>query len=183
MSQYNYNYENSQDELMHYGVKGMRWGVRRASKMLTKATTSEQRDAAVAKLNKHRTKASNEIAKLQKRRPKLDETLAKSASKDATKAAKLETKAAKLDQKIAKNQKKAAGFFTRESKAEKLLAKNQVMQNKSNVLHTKAKNLEANYKKAKAAVEANETMQQAFRKGVNDIDDALLRAGRKYVNG
>lgn len=28
MSQY-YNYENSKDELMHYGVKGMRWGVRR----------------------------------------------------------------------------------------------------------------------------------------------------------
>lgn len=43
MNDYAYNYENSYDELMHYGVKGMRWGIRHAYKKASKATTSEAR--------------------------------------------------------------------------------------------------------------------------------------------
>lgn len=34
-----YNYPAEQDELYHYGVLGMRWGVRRARKMLQKSKT------------------------------------------------------------------------------------------------------------------------------------------------
>ena len=60
----------SDGELMHYGVPGMKWGVRRATKRLSKATTKEQRDKAVGKLETHRAKASAKIEKLNKKRPK-----------------------------------------------------------------------------------------------------------------
>lgn len=173
----------SYDELYHYGVKGMRWGVRRATKKLSRATNQKDYDSAVSSLNKHRVKASSKLQKLQKQRPKLDDTLRKSTAKDVAKASKLESKASKLDMKIAKNQKKASGFFTSQSNAEKLLAKNTVMKNKSDMLHAKANKMKANYEKAKAKVEANESMRRAFQQGINDIDMALLDAGRKYIKG
>lgn len=40
---YNYNY--SEDYLIHYGVKGMKWGVRRASKAYKKEMIKYQKDA------------------------------------------------------------------------------------------------------------------------------------------
>ena len=58
-----------------------------------------------------------------------------------------------------------------------------VMQVKSNKLHAKANTLRANYEKAKAKVEKNERMTQAFKQGINNIDTKLAEAGRKYING
>ena len=75
------NYSYKTNELYHYGVKGMRWGVRRASKQLTKATTSDSRNKAIANLNKHREKASSEVSKLKKQRVKLDDKLRKATTK------------------------------------------------------------------------------------------------------
>ena len=49
-------------ELYHYGVKGMRWGVRRAQKKLAKATTKEDRDKAIAALKKHKEKLEETVS-------------------------------------------------------------------------------------------------------------------------
>ena len=173
----------NEDYLAHYGVKGMRWGIRRAYKKASNAKTSEARDKAVNNLYKHRGKAINKINKLEVKRSKLDKALVKSTKTDATKSAQLEAKASKMDAKIAKNQRKASRFYTRNSKAQKLLAKNQVLKMKSDILHAKASTFKANYEKNKAKVEANDIMVKGFQQGVKDVDNMLVQLGRKYVNG
>ena len=53
---------NNQEYLQHYGVRGMRWGIRRASKTLSKSSsTSEQREKAISSLQKHRAKATKKV--------------------------------------------------------------------------------------------------------------------------
>lgn len=181
MHAYDYTVAQQNDELYHYGVMGMKWGVRRATKQLSKATTSGGQAKAVASLKKHKAKATSEIESLQKKRRKLDANLDKSTKKDAIKSNKLETKAAKLDRKIAKNTKKAASRFTSTSKATELMNKNAALKVKSDTLHSKAAKLDAKYQKAKLKVENNERMQQAFKRGINDINLELVKAGRQYL--
>ena len=171
------------DELMHYGVKGMRWGIRKATKQLSKASTSEQRDKAIESLQKHRAKASKQVTKLEKKQVKLDNALAKSSKKDAVKAAKIENKAAKIDKKIAKMERKATGIFTSDKKTEELLLDAGLLKLQSDKLHTKASVLQTNYNNAKAKAESNRAIMNTFKKGINDIDAALVDKGRKYING
>lgn len=172
------------DELYHYGVKGMRWGVRRASRLLSKSSTSDAKRAkAIASLQKHQTKGSAKVAKLQKQRPKLDDKLRKATTKDAAKAAKLDKKAAKLDKKIAKKERKASSMFTSTEKSADLVNEANVLKLKSNKLHAKANTLKANYEKAKNKVEVNEAMTKAFQTELNKIDDLLIKEGRRYLNG
>lgn len=195
MENYISNYESG-EELQHYGVKGMRWGVRRASKQLSSATDSASRDKAVASLNKHRTKSTQKIQKLEKKQEKLNASLTRSGAKDVAKAAKLEKKASKLDSKVLKYTKKSnkykvkAGkkFFSDSAtkamvKGESYSTKAQITKAKADALHSKAKSYSAKYESAKAKIDSNERMIAAFKKGINDIDTALETKGRRYING
>lgn len=105
--------ELTEEELMHYGVLGMKWGVRRASKQLSSATTKEGRAKAKASLDKHYTKSSKKLNKYSK---KVDKNLAK-ARKKAVKSeaslltsskgrAKAAAKAAKFRRRAMRNMKK-----------------------------------------------------------------------------
>ena len=57
------DYEDASD-IKHYGVLGMKWGVRRANKHYSTATTKEERAKASKKLSSHMEKASKKLNKL-----------------------------------------------------------------------------------------------------------------------
>ena len=169
-------------ELYHYGVKGMRWGVRRSQKQLGRATDSSESNRAFSKLQKHRAKGSAELAKLKKSHVKLNDALIKSSVKDGQKASKLEQKAGKLDTKAAKKMRKAARRFTSTKKSIKLMAKANAMKAKSDLLKTKASTLNAKYEETRRKVDANERMQKAFQTEISKIDATFAEYGRSYMD-
>lgn len=64
----------TEDYLMHHGVLGMKWGVKHASNMYSKATTSEGKVAAATKMQKEYSK---DLKKLNKLTKKADKALTK----------------------------------------------------------------------------------------------------------
>lgn len=156
------------NELMHYGVPGMKWGVKRASKKLAKADTAEKRDKAIASLNKHRGKAVKKIEKLNKQRVKLQ--------KDADNIAlKYNPKISRLQVQSAAKKIQAGSFFTSKIRAEKLM-------NDAKKLDMKSDLLKASVMKAKANIEKNETLTRLFKEGINDIDTALASKGKRVMS-
>lgn len=160
---------NSDEDLEHYGVLGMKWGVRRARRQLQNASTRAERDKAVSKLNTHREKGSAEIAKRQAKAVKLHDTFDQKVIKQEAKAAKLSSKAAKLE-------KKAMKRFTSASKAQKL-------EFKAKKLDVRAKDLVAKAQSARSKIEKNEKMMDAFQRQIDNIDSALIDKGKKYLEG
>lgn len=169
-------------ELYHYGVKGMRWGVRRAQKALRNATSDDEKNRAFSKLQKHRTKGGAELSKLQKKRDKLELDLADSSKKDAEKASKLDRKASKLDRKAAKKRKRAGSILTSTKKATKLGYEADYLKARSDMLKSKASTMRATYERTKQKVESNERMQKLFQLEINKIDATFAQHGRRYLD-
>ena len=158
---------NDNDELTHYGILGMRWGVRRTRAQLDRASTKDGRDKAISKLNKYRTKGAAEIDKLKKKGVKLEKQSENLIIKN-------ETKAANLNKQAAKKRSKMYGFFTSQEEAKDL-------EFQAKKLEARANELIASSKNAKAKVESNSTMIKAFQREIDNIDDALVKAGKKYL--
>ena len=121
---------------MHYGVKGMRWGVRRASRQLSSATDSKSRDKAISTLNKHKAKGTAKVAKLEKKHVQLQKNVERHITKN-------DTKAAELSRKAARTRNKAYGTFVSKDRSDKLVFK-------ANKLDAKANNIKARSDAAKA---------------------------------
>ena len=156
-------------ELYHYGVRGMKWGVRRASKKLANASSKEERDAAVATLKKTQQKGSAAMKKLQNKTAKLEARAEKTRVK-------YESKAPGMRQAAAYKRAKSYGLlntgttrYFRRRRAAKLDAK--------------AASLEASAMRAKVRLEKNERMIAAFKTEIKNIDKAIADKGRRYING
>lgn len=163
------NQYQESDSLQHYGVKGMRWGVRRASKKLSSATTSEERKKAVSTLQKHRSKGAAQIAKLQKRQPKLEKAAEQAVLRS-------DVKAAEYRRRAANSRIRAGSRFASSYKRERAI-------NNALKWESRAYLLESKSTEAKAKIKANKAMQEAFQREITNIDQILVERGKKYLKG
>lgn len=165
------NYVITDDgELYHYGVKGMKWGVRRATKKLhtaNQAGNEKQRSRAVASLSTHQRKINKKLASLDKKSVKLEKKRYEQATENATKIAKLERKANKARRKAAKTI-----YTTTARKRLQKVAK----------LEYKASKLKEEMAKTQAKIEKNERLKAMFKKGLAEIDQELIANGRKLLH-
>ncbi len=162
-------YYKQNDELYHYGVKGMRWGIRRAMKELHESNQTGRKGGhnhAVAVLSTHRDKINKKLTSLDKKSEKLEAKRYKQATKIEPKIAKLERKSSKALEK---------SYKTRSvEKAEKY-------RQKSSALNYKVSKLKESVAKTKAKIEKNERLKQTFKKGLNEINRELVTNGQDFL--
>ena len=107
------------DELLHYGVPGMKWGVRRARAAMAKASTKEDRQKASAKLQGHMTKASKKLDKLNTKVEKAQYKARKASNKADRKATSFLASEKAADKAVAKARKKSFKAVKKVAKARK----------------------------------------------------------------
>lgn len=175
-------YDN-EEELYHYGVLGMRWGVRRASRNLSKANSSgdkEKRQKALDSLNKHQMKINKKLAKLDKRGVKLENKRTNALTKGEPKAAKLERKASKYRLKAAKYDIKAANAWTERGQVKNKL-KAEKFARKEELLNAKASQLKSKSQLIEAKINKNEELKRIFNQGLSTVNEELVKNAKKHV--
>ena len=168
MWQYNYAIsDEDSDELYHYGVLGMKWGVHRARRKLNNSNaTNSDHDKAVKSLRNHRDKIMNKISKLNTKSDKLKKQQYRINTKLEPKAAKMERKANKLEKKVLKAKSN--------EKAVKLM-------NKSVKLKTKVSDIRKDNARIKAKIEKNKKLKLMYAKGLNEVNTELIRNGKDFL--
>lgn len=157
------------EEINHYGVLGMKWGVHRARKTLYNPSSSDRRKlSATSSLVNHRTKTRNKLNKLAKQETRLAKREQKNSQSGDVRAARLHAKAAKLRQK-------STGILTSEETA-------WLLNRKANKLDRKSANLQKRSTRIKAKLAKNRKTQEIFKQGLNEIDKALTEKGEKYLS-
>ena len=165
------DYNMANNELMHYGVNGMKWGVRRGIKELNNAyrdggVDRGQHNHAVSVLTTHRNKINKKIGKLDTQHKKLDKQVYKQTTKIAPKISKLETKANKLELKAYKTRN---------------YDKSEALKQKASKLNYKVALLKKDVVSIKAKVAKNERLQQMFKEGLSSIDKAMTLKGKEFL--
>ena len=160
------------EELMHYGVVGMKWGVR------------HNPSAAYAKAVKKQNKLNDNIEKARVKSVKAD---IKARTGVAAKYQKLQTKADKAQYKA---DKKKYGFFSNKEKAEALQEKADRAQYKADKYKYRAEKRLANASEAKGeymraqrkAEKWAKTMEKTFREmDVASLNEEAISKGMKYT--
>lgn len=171
--------QNGSNELYHYGVKGMRWGVRKnPDKAYSKASNKLRKlDAKLNKLTNKSVDISPKTAKYEAKKGKTDRKLTKLRSNASTKRYKADT-AILFQNTKEKSARKAERKLARyEHKAAKMDAKFARQNYKS------LKN-DAQIKKAqKKAMNWYNSMEKTFSNvSVSNMDPADVALGKQYAS-
>jgi hypothetical protein len=132
----------NEQELQHYGVVGMKWGVRHAKRLSSKGNTEKSTKV----MSKHYTKAANKIATTQK------------------KAVEKNLKAAKLQKKALKKEANAT-TEKQYQKARKKTFKANKQQLKAAKIQKKSMKFEKKMEKTFSTVKINEIDREALERG------------------
>lgn len=108
------------NELQHYGVLGMKWGVRRANNAYSNATTKSEKKKALGILNKNMAKANKKLnkldAKISKKRTKAEKAYYKYAKQASKSVFRSESKVKSTESKYKKKDAKYANSIVKANK-------------------------------------------------------------------
>lgn len=151
---------NDEEYLAHYGVLGMKWGVRRASNRLSNATNASERDSANASLKRHSEKAGRKFEKL------------------SNKALKKQSNARNA---MIKAEKSKYGLFANQAKYEKRKQKAEKQQFKANKSVAKAAKWYSNMESTFAKTDYKVTDAQR-KLGESFINSLNMQSELRYLN-
>lgn len=157
-------------ELYHYGIKGMKWGINRATRKLEKASESgnaAEYNEAIEDLEEHKEKGTKKLSKLQEKHDKIEKQLEKQIEKNGSKAAKMLRDAEYLRMKS----KTVAKW-----RSENILQKASIKEQRANMML-------AEIEEGRSKLLKNEKSQKLFKEQLDKIDKALTEKGRKYIDG
>lgn len=175
----------SNGELYHYGIPGMKWGVRKSRANLVKRAgkAATKVNKYVEKKNKLEREADQYAIKSNKVKQgnaKYDKRLAKATAKKA----KFDLKVQKQLNKRRPDQDKIAKYMTKSAKYDKKInkAKRKLKYNKWEM---KASDARASAIKAQRKIEKNQNLKKVMNDTVKAMDNGTIQRGRvfmKYVD-
>lgn len=166
-------------ELIHYGVKGMRWGIRRSKAQL--GNTVAKRKKKINRLTDdakeydrqakaYDVKSAKVMSKNSRYEPKLSKATAKKAKSDI----KLQKAMAKGNgDKVAKYAAKSAKYQMKINKAQKKI--------KYNKWAVKSAEAKASAIKARNKIEKNERLVNMYSNTMNALDAGTVKQGRVFM--
>lgn len=169
----------SEYELIHYGVKGMRWGIRRSKAQLGNAVT--KRNKKIKRLTDNASdydalakKYNEKSVRVQSRNNKYEKRLVEATAQKAKYDLKLQKATAKgKADKVAKYAGKTAKYQMKIDKANKKI--------KYNKWAIKSEEAKAAATKARSKIEKNERLVNMYNSTISALDAGTVKQGRVFM--
>lgn len=157
------------NELYHYGVKGMKWGIRR---------TPQQLGRKIEKLEKRNEKLARRINPRDTERA---DSMQAEASRYASKSASARNEANKNRRRVQTANSWGFGGKTFEKRANKLDKQADEYQERSINLQTKVNAIRSSQREVLDQIHKNESMQNMYRSTIAALDDGTIQQGRLFM--